>query len=80
MKFIVQIHNNNHTWVLTTNLGDIIASASTVYQNIEQTQDAINEFKKWVNMAPVSVVSHIQEKDWKQKAKDQLKKTPWTKG
>ena len=81
MRFDV-IHDKgskSHTWNLTTNSGDIIASSSMSYHSLEEIEAAIKEFKLWVNQAHTKVIVREPVKDWKQQAKEQLKKTPWQK-
>ena len=81
MKFlIVQTPNNLTTWVLETNAGSTIATSSTYYTTIAEAQAAVQQFKTWVGQAPVDVVTPAQEKNWRQQAMEQLKKTPWQKG
>lgn len=82
MKFEI-INDTAHgvsTWVLVTNSGSILASSPQQFPNVQEAQTAIQQFKTWVNQAPIVVVDRMPAKDWKQQAMEQLKKTPWQKG
>jgi len=89
MKFIIvqEASNNVCTWTLVSNAGSVIAHSATFYNNISDAQDAVKAFKVWTEQAPVTIISHADVishadgvKDWRQLAKEQLKKTPWQKG
>lgn len=80
MKFqVIQDKSTNLCcWALVTNAGDMIATSSTAYLTPEEVESAIKDFKNWVRTAPLEHVTREAPKDWKQQAKDQLRK-PWTK-
>ena len=80
MKFEVVLDkgNNLYCWVLASNAGDIIASSPITYPSQEKAEAAIKDFKTWVRQAPLEFVTREVPKDWKEQAKQQLRKQ-WTK-
>jgi len=78
MKFEV-IHNGDlYTWKLVTNAGEIIASSPFSYHSQDEAEVSVKTFQTWVQQAAIQIVTLEPAKDWKQQAKQQLRKS-WVK-